>query len=93
MKRKLNYNLSGTEVYNTNALILLVKKMLHGEHHRQKSFNLVLFSYEIGRAPSPIVTGPHGSSAWCSLVAWDAGSVHRKEMIGRIKNKIEVKSF
>ena len=40
-----NSHLSGNEVYYTNHLILLVKNMLCSEHHCQKGFNLILFSF------------------------------------------------
>jgi len=50
MKRELNLNLSGNEVYYTNSLILLVKNMLCSKLHYQKGFNLNPFSYKIVRS-------------------------------------------
>ena len=41
MKRQLNQNLSGNEVYSTNSLILLVKNMLCSRLHGQKGFNSI----------------------------------------------------
>ena len=49
MKREIYLNLSGNEVYYRNSLILPVKNMLCSELHRQKGFNLILFSYMSGR--------------------------------------------
>jgi len=49
MKRDLNQNFSGNEVYYTNSLILLVKNMLFSKLHCQKGFNLNPFSYKIFR--------------------------------------------
>ena len=47
MKRGLNQNLSGDEVYYTNSLIWVVENMLCGKLHCQKGFDLILFSYNI----------------------------------------------
>jgi hypothetical protein len=47
-KRELDSNLSGSEVYCKNSLILLVKRMLCNKLHGQKGFNSVLFSPKIG---------------------------------------------
>ena len=45
MKRELNQNLSGNEVYHTNSLILPVNNMLCGTFHCESGFSLNLFSY------------------------------------------------
>ena len=47
MKRDLNLNLYGNEIYYTNYLILLVKNMLCSKILCQKGFNSILFSYKI----------------------------------------------
>ena len=47
MKRDLNSNLSGNQVYYTNSLLLLVKNMLCSKLYRQKGFNLNPFSYKM----------------------------------------------
>ena len=48
MKRELNQNLFGNEVYNTDSLILLEHKMLCSKLHCQKGFNLLIFPYQSG---------------------------------------------
>ena len=47
MQRELNSNLSGSKVYYTNSLILLVNEILGSKVHYQKGFNLFVFLYEI----------------------------------------------
>ena len=47
MKRELDQNLSGNEVYCTNSLISLVKNMLCGKLHCKKGLNLILCQYEM----------------------------------------------
>ena len=47
MKREVNQNVSGDEVYYTNSLISLVKNMLCSRLHCQKGFNLIPFLYKI----------------------------------------------
>ena len=48
MKRELNRNLPGNEVYHTACSLLVIFKNSCRELHCQKSFSLILF-----RAPSP----------------------------------------
>ena len=43
IKRELNQNLSGDEVYYANSLILLVINMLCSKLHYQEGFNPILF--------------------------------------------------
>ena len=47
MKRELDHNLFGNEVYRTNSLILLVKNMLCNKLHCQKGSNVNLLSCKI----------------------------------------------
>ena len=47
MKRDINKNLPGNEVYYTNALILLIKIMMCSKLHCQKGFRLKPFFYKI----------------------------------------------
>jgi len=44
MRRTLDSNLSGNEVYRTNSSILLVRKMLCSKFHRQTGFYTQLVS-------------------------------------------------
>jgi hypothetical protein len=57
MKRELNQNLSGNEVYYTNSLISIVKNMLSNKLHRQKGSNVIPFSYQIGEYIRPANRG------------------------------------
>ena len=43
MKKDLDSNLSGNEIYNMNYLILLVKNMLCSKRDCQKGLNLISF--------------------------------------------------
>ena len=57
IKRKLNANLSGNEVYYTKSLMLLVKNMLRCSLHYPKVFNSILFHINLrtsaaGRGPA-----------------------------------------
>jgi len=49
MKRELNENLSDNEVYNTNYLILLAKKMMCIKLHSHKGVNSIFFPCKIVR--------------------------------------------
>jgi len=48
MQRDLNQDLSGNAICHMNSVILLVKNMLYSKPHRQKGFNLILFSCKVG---------------------------------------------
>ena len=43
MKRELNWNLFGNDIYYTNSVILLVNNMLSSQLDCQECFNLVVF--------------------------------------------------
>ena len=47
MKRESNQNVSGSDVYYKNSLILLVENMLCSKLLCQKGFNVIPFSYQI----------------------------------------------
>ena len=47
MKRELNQNLSGNEVYDTAFSLLVILKNSCSKLHRQKSFDLLLLSSKI----------------------------------------------
>jgi len=47
MKGGLNQNISGSAVYHTNSLILLVRNMLCSKLHFQQGFDLIPLSCEI----------------------------------------------
>ena len=49
VKGGLDYNLSGHEFHHTNSLTLLVKNMLYGKLHCQKSVDSISFQYQIAR--------------------------------------------
>jgi hypothetical protein len=49
-ERESNENISGNEVYYTNALMFLVKNILCKNVHCQKGFNLIPFSYKPARS-------------------------------------------
>ena len=46
-EKKIQFNLSGNEVFYTNYFILLVKNTLCRKLQCQKGFNSILISYEI----------------------------------------------
>ena len=52
-KGELNQSLSGSEVYFTHSVILLVKNLLCSKLHCQKDFNSILSLYKILRGCAP----------------------------------------
>jgi len=72
IKRESTETLSGNDVYHTNSLILLVKKMLCSKLYCQKGFNSTLFSYKI---EGSLVGGLHSRVAnlWSRLAGWRTG--------------------
>jgi hypothetical protein len=53
MKQKLDFNLSGDEVYHTACSLLVMCKNSCGKLHRQKRFDLVIFLYHITSGIGP----------------------------------------
>ena len=62
MKRELYENSPGNQVDHTNSFILQVENMPCTKLHCQKGFNLIIFSYEIGRRRRSSGCGSAGAS-------------------------------
>ena len=73
MKRKLNLDLSGNEVYYTACFLLVILKYSCSKLHRQKGFYLILFSYErAGAARGAVPTAAmalRGDASWAALLS------------------------